>query len=97
MAASLNQQIVLVQQHLAQHRLESALHAATLQQGLRERLASPLALLTAGAVGFAINRLLPWRSNKPGAGSAAPWTKLLDAIALLTALVNLIPSANKKS
>ncbi len=102
MSASLEQQIGAVQLRLAQHQAMAVSHASATRQLLREKLSSPLVLLAAAAAGFAIYRFNPLRRAKPdasmkSAGAAATWTQLLDALPLVTALVSLLPTLNKKS
>jgi len=66
--ASLDQQIRMVEQRLLQRRASSASHFALFRWQLREKLTSPLVLLLAGGIGFAMG---PSKRSKPAESSAA--------------------------
>jgi len=69
--ATLDQQILMVEQRLLQRRASSASHLALFRWQLRQKMTSPLVLLLAGGIGFAMGPSTGSKSARPSAAASA--------------------------
>jgi len=67
-SGSLEHQIDATERRLALRYCESTAHAAALKTGVRKKLSSPMALLLATGVGFALGQITAKREKKPVTG-----------------------------
>ncbi|HRP76328.1 MAG TPA: hypothetical protein PKZ27_12045 [Rhodocyclaceae bacterium] len=94
--ASLDRQIRVVEQRLMRHRASSSLRLATFRRQLRDRMTSPLVLLMATGIGFAMGqsrRATPVRSSPeapPGAGGIQLLSTMLSMVSLTGSVMTLI-------
>lgn len=95
--ASLDRQIRAVEQRLMRHRASSSLRLATFRRQLRDRMTSPLVLLMATGIGFAMGqsgRSTPARSSSaeapPGAGGIQLLSTMLSMVSLTGSVMTLI-------
>jgi hypothetical protein len=70
-SGSLDHQIDATERRLALRYCESTAHAVALKAGVRKKLGSPMALLLATGVGFALGQIRTKREKKPVTGGAA--------------------------
>ena len=97
-ADSLDQQILDVELRLMQRRRSSRQHGAALRQRLRDTLSSPLMLLVAAGVGFALG---PWSWRRKAAPSVAQGagggpsllSTIMKALTLAGAVMAILPAA----
>lgn len=91
--ASLDQHIRRVEQRLLQRRASSRQHLALIRSQLRTRMTSPLALLLAGGVGFALGASKD--SSSAAASPTAPTTASanVSGVRLLPTVVSMVSLA----
>lgn len=89
--ASLDQQIRMIEQRMMRHRASSKARLALFQWQLRDRMTSPLALLLATGIGFAMG---PSKGSKSAASSAEapPRTDGIQFLSTIVSWVSLIGS-----
>lgn len=88
-STSLTQQIRVVEQRLLRRRAASRLRLARCTSQLRESITSPLALLLAAAIGFALGPSTGSRS----AASSAKASRRVSGLRLLPAAVSMLSMA----
>ena len=102
-SVSLDQQIRDLEQRLEQRRQSSTLHAAALKRSLRQKVRSPVTLLLAGAVGFALGLVVPLgklgrpaHKDSKSAGGATVLAVTMDALTLVGAVMALLQATKTK-
>lgn len=96
--ASLDQKIRMVEQRLMRRRASSRLHLATFRWQLRDRMTSPLALLLATGIGFALGGSTKGSGSAqyaaakapPGAGGAQFLSTMLSMVSLAGSVMTLL-------
>lgn len=90
--ASLDDKIRMVEQRLMRRRASSRVRLATFRWQLRDRMTSPLALLLAAGIGFAMGGSKGSGSAQaqPGAGGAQFLSTMLSMVSLTGSVMTLL-------
>ena len=100
--ASLNQRIREAERQLAGRQRSIGFRAAALGRSVRENLSSPIALLVAAGVGFAIGQFSKRKSAEPHAGTDPPsarpsiFATLMDAFTLASTVMAMLPAIRRE-
>ena len=98
---SLNQRIRETEHQLADRQRSVGLRAAALRRSFRAGLGSPITLLVAGGVGFAVGQFSKRKLRAPHAGTALPGARpsfvatLLEAFTLATTVMAMLPARRR--
>jgi len=97
-SVSLDQRISDLERRVAERRRSSSVHSAAIAQRVRDALGSPIALLVAAGIGFAVSRFglsrksgPPEREDAAGAGGHSLLSTVMEAVGLAGTLMAMLP------